>query len=266
MRYLDNMNPVRVLHTKFISEGETVRGNFVVPPGEGPFPGICKFHGFPGSPDQTSGIATRLAKAGFAVLTFDFRGFRQSEGLFRISGEMTDASNAVTHLMSSDFTVGEWVGVLGASFGGAISICSAARDSRISAVCVRAPVYDIRALSKSSVARFAIEEIYTMNPDFIHGLEDTTTRANLIQWMDDDSQLYNPVDDIKKISPRPIFIITGDEDPLIDVAGVKHLFEVAGDPKDLVIVEGADHGPSDPRAYQITVDTIADWFLRVYNV
>ena len=80
------MVDVKLISTSFISEGETIRGTFVVPLSEGPFPGICKFHGLPGGPDQVGGFALALAEAGFVVLTFDFRGFRHSEGLFPLAG------------------------------------------------------------------------------------------------------------------------------------------------------------------------------------
>ncbi|MHA1926202.1 MAG: alpha/beta hydrolase [Candidatus Thorarchaeota archaeon] len=97
--------------TDFESEGYALRGDFVIPKGAGPFPGICKFHGLPGGANQVSGLATRLAEAGYVVLTFDFRGFRRSEGIFSLEGEIQDARNAVTHLMDSEFTIEDWVGV-----------------------------------------------------------------------------------------------------------------------------------------------------------
>ena len=98
------MPNIRVEPTEFECEGQAIRGNFVIPGGDGPFPGICKFHGLPGGPDQVSGIATDLAKSGFIVLTFDFRGFRKSEGIFSLSGRIKDAYGAVTHLISHDLT------------------------------------------------------------------------------------------------------------------------------------------------------------------
>ena len=112
--------------TEFECESQLIRGNFVIPAGDGPFPGICKFHGLPGGPDQVSGIATDLARSGFIVLTFDFRGFRNSEGIFSLSGRINDAYEAVTHLTSHDSTAPGWVGgaVLAMNFGNfAILLC-----------------------------------------------------------------------------------------------------------------------------------------------
>ena len=118
------MEPVRVVPTEFTSEGATIRGGLFIPAGAGPFPGICEFHGLP---DGGKEAAPRLASAGFLVLTFDFRGFRRSDGIFRLSREIEDAEHAVTHLLRSELSRKGWVGVYGASYGGAVAICSAAR-------------------------------------------------------------------------------------------------------------------------------------------
>ncbi len=103
------MTGVEVIRTEFTSDEEMIRGAFITPKSDGPFPGICKFHGLPGGPDQIGGIATLLAKAGFAVLTFDFRGFRKSEGIFSLSGEIKDAQVAITHLLDTEITLEGWV-------------------------------------------------------------------------------------------------------------------------------------------------------------
>ncbi|MHA1577321.1 MAG: alpha/beta hydrolase [Candidatus Thorarchaeota archaeon] len=254
------MNGVRTVPTEFISEGELLRGHFVLPVGIGPFPGICKFHGLPGGSDQVSGIATDFAKSGFAVLTFDFRGFRKSEGIFSLAGEIKDAHSAVTHLIESDFTHENWVGVYGASYGGAVAICSAAKDSRMDAVCVRAPVYDPEAFARSSMIQPAVEHILSTDEENIHGIRDPVMRERLLKQMIVDGAKHNPLNEVSKISPRPLFIITGDIDVGIDVAGVKRLFERANDPKEFVVVEGADHVLSDPIAHDTTVKTILSWF------
>jgi len=256
---------LRVIPTEFESEGETIRGHFVTLPGEGPYPGICKFHGLPGGPDQVSGIATRLAQAGFAVLTFDFRGFRDSEGIFTLSGEIEDAKAAVTHLIDSDLTTNSWMGVYAASYGAAVAVCSAAVDSRINAVCLRAPVYDTLWFAKSPMIPVAVEQIASTDPTQVRGIEDPETRKIFLNRMVEDAKIHNPMNEISKISPRPLLILHGTDDIGIDLAGVKRLYELAGEPKDLVIVEGADHTLSNPVPYEITVKTAVEWFQKQWN-
>lgn len=259
------MTDVQILPTEFISEGETIRGNIVAPSGEGPFPGICKFHGLPGGSDQVSGIATILAQAGFAVLTFDFRGFRQSDGIFSLTGEIEDAKASISHLLESELTSDSWVGVYGASYGGAVAVCTAAQDERVSVVCLRAPVYDTLWFANSPMIRPAVEQIIETDPSQIRGIDDPETRKVILGRMVEDAKTHNPMNEVPKVSPRPLLIIHGSDDIGIDLAGVKRLYELAGEPKDLVVVDGADHVLSDPRAYEITMNTVVEWFTKKWN-
>jgi dipeptidyl aminopeptidase/acylaminoacyl peptidase len=253
---------VNLIPTEFISEDETVRGNLVTPDGDGPFPGICKFHGLPGSADQISGAATRLAEAGFAVLTFDFRGFRKSDGLFSLAGEIKDAHAAITYLLESDLTVDSWAGVYGASYGGAVATCAAADDTRIKAICLRAPVYDTLWFAQSPLIGPEVDRLAATDPTQIRGIDDPEIQAEILRRMVEDARVHNPMTEISKISPRPLLIIHGTRDVGIDMAGVKRLYEKAGEPKDLVIVAGADHELTDPRTYEITMNAAVEWFKK----
>ncbi len=258
------MRSTQIVPTEFLSEEERIKGDFVAPEGEGPFPGICKFHGLPGSSDQVGGVATKLAESGFAVLTFDFRGFRRSEGLFSLAGEVKDAQNAVTHLLESDITVDNWVGVYGASYGGAVAVCSAARDDRISAVCLRAPVFDTLWFAKSPMIPPAVQHVLETTPDEFHGLADPPTREQILRSMVEDARDYNPMGEIGKISPRPLLITTGDADKGIPLDGVQRLYNLAREPKELVVVKGADHILSTPKSVFQTNSAVLSWFKRVW--
>lgn len=254
---------IRVIPTKFTSEGQTLRGNFVLPDGSGVFSGICKFHGFPGSSDQVGGIATRLAEAGFAVLTFDFRGFRSSEGHFRLAGEIKDAQAAVKHFMASGHISPEWIGIYAASYGASVAIMEAINNPLITAVVLRAPVYDPFAFAKSPVIPVAIEELLRTAPHEIHGLTDPIIREGLIENMIRDGRQFNAMKEIHKLK-CPLFIITGDADQRVDLAGVTRLFEAATEPKEMVVVPGADHKLTNPLAYEQTVNAIVTWFYNQF--
>jgi len=259
------MRDIRVIPTEFSVDGEILHGHFIVPSGPGPFPGIVKYHGLPGSPDQISGAATHLARDGFVVLTFDFRGFRSSDGLFSLSGQIADAKAAITHLQDSDLTFDSWIGVYAASWGAAVAVCTLAEDKRVNAVCLRAPVYDTLWFSESPMIRPAVDSIASTDPTQVRGIDKLEIREKVLFKMIEDSRLHNPMKEVTKISPRPLLIIHGTDDIGIPLAGVKRLFELAGEPKDLVIVEGADHNLSDPRAYEITVKTIVEWYTKQWN-
>jgi dipeptidyl aminopeptidase/acylaminoacyl peptidase len=252
---------VQVIPTSFQSESETLRGHFVVPKGKGPFPGICKFHGLPGSPNQVSGFANRLAEIGFVVLTFDFRGFRSSDGQWSLAGEVKDAYQAVSHLIASKYVTPGWVGVYGASYGGAVAVLTAVRDERIGAMCLRAPVYDTLEFALSPVFQAGLLELLQTAPEQMHGITDPNIRKRVIEQVIKESHPLNPMQAIATMSPRPLFIITGDADLSIPVEGVRRFYDLAPDPKKLVIVPGADHNLSTPQVYEETVKNVQEWFL-----
>ncbi|MHA2142928.1 MAG: alpha/beta hydrolase [Candidatus Thorarchaeota archaeon] len=258
------MADVRLVPTEFESEGQIIRGDFVLPEGAGPFPGICKFHGLPGGADQVSGLSTRLAESGYAVLTFDFRGFRRSEGFFSLEGEILDASNAITHLLDSEFTINDWSGVYGASYGGAVAILSAVRDKRIKAVCVRAPVYDTLWFAESPMIKPTVDELVRVSPNEMHGLADPSTQKGMLGRMIDDAKIYNPLKEVDRVAPRPIFIVTGGADRGIPLEGVRQLFDAAKRPKEFAVVEGADHNLSNPEHYAMTCELVVSWFREAY--
>ena len=234
-----------------------MRGEFHVPSGDGPFPGICEFHGLPG-PGQEA--APYLASAGFLTLTFDFRGFRRSDGIFRLRREIEDAEAAVTHLLRSDLSAKGWVGVYGASYGGAAAICSAARDTRISCVCVRAPVYDTLAFARSPLIPPAVKAVLEDDRDVMHGLKDPDLRTRILEWMVEDGARFNPMDEVSKIAPRPLLVIGGDADEGIDLEGIRRLFALAGGPKELMVVAGADHDLTDRAARETALNRAVAWF------
>jgi len=254
---------VRVEPTEFTSEGERLRGTFILPEEQGPFAGICKFHGLPGSSDQVRGIATRLAEAGFAVLTFDFRGFRSSDGIFSLAGEIKDAQAAVKHLLTSGYISPEWIGIYAASYGATVAIVEAINNPLITAVALRAPVYDPLAFAKSPLVPAAIEHLLQTSPHEIHGLTDPKIRKEILGNMIRDGARFNAMNEIHKLE-CPLFIITGDADQGVDLAGVTRLFNASTEPKEMVVVPGADHNLTNPTAYEQTMDTIVTWFYNQF--
>ncbi len=252
------MAGVKVIDVEFTSNGESIHGHLVMPDTVGPFPAICKLHGLPGSPDQVSGIATEFARAGFVVLVFDFRGFRSSEGIFSISGEVIDAKNAISFLLDREETAGNRVGLYGASFGGAIAICTAARDERVCMVGVRAPVVDTAAFAASRLDEI-FQFVEQIAPDDMHGLNDDEIRAKITAQILRDVKTYNPINDVLHIAPRPLLVVTGDADALIRITDVHRLVDKAENVT-FHVVHGADHSLSNVELYNQTNRLIVDWF------
>ncbi|MFD9330236.1 alpha/beta fold hydrolase [Streptomyces sp. NPDC060065] len=105
-------------------------------------PAVLLAHGFGGSKDDVKAQAERLARDGYAVLTWSARGFGESTGKIGLNdpeGEVADVSKLIDWLakrpeVQLDKSGDPRVGVTGASYGGAIALEAAAYDQRVDAI------------------------------------------------------------------------------------------------------------------------------------
>ncbi|MER7463719.1 alpha/beta fold hydrolase [Streptomyces sp. NPDC097981] len=110
--------------------------------GAGKRPAVLLGHGFGGSKDDVRAQAERLARDGYAVLTWSARGFGRSGGQIGLNDpdyEVKDVSRLVDWLARQpevrlDGDGDPRVGVAGASYGGAISLLAAGYDRRVDAI------------------------------------------------------------------------------------------------------------------------------------
>lgn len=102
---------------------------------ERPAPGVVILHGFTAIKKfLVNTIAERFAEAGYVALTFDYRGYGDSEGprhrLMPLE-QVEDSRNALSFLSNVPQVDEERIGVVGVSFGGAIGLAIAASDQRV---------------------------------------------------------------------------------------------------------------------------------------
>ncbi|GGY30370.1 alpha/beta fold hydrolase [Streptomyces omiyaensis] len=110
--------------------------------GSGRRPAVLLAHGFGGSKDDVRPQAERLARDGYAVLTWSARGFGASGGEIGLNDpdhEVKDVGRLVDWLAARpevllDKAGDPRVGVTGASYGGAISLLAAGHDPRVDAI------------------------------------------------------------------------------------------------------------------------------------
>ncbi len=219
------------------SRGLVLAGLLYTAPGTGgPVVVVC--HGFTGSKEgggKARAMGEMLSTRGFNTLLFDFSGNGESEGLFEnltLSGQVDDLKSAVDWCISSGmgpvFTVGR-------SFGGTTAICHGAIDTRVAGVCTWAAPARLRELF-TEFAEGPVDEDGDM-----YALAGEEGIIYLRKAFFDDLELHDVPALAGKISPRPLLVIQGEKDAVVDPADAKLIYDNAGEPKEIHIIPGADH-------------------------
>lgn len=200
---------------------------------------VC--HGFTGSKEGGGGalaMAGELAGLGFDTLLFDFTGCGESEGLWEeitLSRQVGDLAAVVDWAWCEGY---RRIILNGRSFGGTTALACAAADGRIAAVCTWAAV--ARPLQLFSV--FAGKGIRFSGPAGEKiTLNDGTGSICLQRRFFHDLQRHDLPGCAVRISPRPLLLLHGTADEVVPAAHAQLLFDAAGEPKKMALVQGADH-------------------------
>ena len=129
----------------FESEGVTLTGYLYRPAAQptGELPCVVMAHGFSGTMDRLFRYAERFARAGLAVLVFDYRNFGASGGrprqLIDIPGQQADWRAAIAFARHHPELDPQRIALWGSSLGGAHAITIAAADPALAAVVAQIP-------------------------------------------------------------------------------------------------------------------------------
>jgi dipeptidyl aminopeptidase/acylaminoacyl peptidase len=282
----------------FYSEGYRLVGDVYAPadmrPGE-QRAGIVLCHGYTGVKDlYLPDNARVLTEAGYIVMTFDYKGWGDSEGpRSRLApySRVYDVQAALTFFATRPEVDPERLGLYGTSYGGATVVWVGAIDPRVQCIVsvvgighgarwmrsVRRPDewYDLLERSREDRIRRAqtgestfVERSEILLPDRQSAeLAAAARRENPaaintipLEYVDD-TLSFNPEWVVDKITPRPILFITTDNDRLVPPEESEHLYARAGEPKKLVVLRGYGHYEvyAEPAFGGVMRETLA-WF------
>jgi fermentation-respiration switch protein FrsA (DUF1100 family) len=170
-----------------------------------------------------------LPAEGYNVLALDYRGYGASDGTPSLAGMQLDIDAAMRNLLTHKDVDPNRIVIFGQSLGGALAIYYAAHSAyraHIRAVVIDSSFYDYRQIVRQKLAGFFL-----------------TWPFQWLPWLtvNDD---YSPADSIAAVSPLPLLLIHGDRDEVVPPDHSRQLFELAGEPKELLIVPGAGHTQS----------------------
>lgn len=179
-----------------------------------------------------------LARTGYGVLAWDARAHGESEGTLSTIGylEMLDVKAALDFAMSQPGA--RHVGAWGGSMGAVTVIRAAAEYPQIEAIFVDSPF-----------ASLDDELDYLIPYPLLNPL------AKILAQLETGVRVrdVDPLADIARISPRPVFIVQGLADAVAPPDSGQRLYDAAGEPKILWAEENVPHLQmflDNPRRYK----------------
>lgn len=236
----------------------------------GTFPAVVICNGFTTIKElYVPPLAIAIAEAGFVAISFDYRGFGESEGpngrLIPLE-QVEDARNAITYLVSRPEVDNGRIGIFGTSFGGGIAIAAAALDPRARAVVGNTPVCNGERWLRSMrpywdwvqfLARLEADRVscaLTGTSEFVDRAviappDPEAQRTHAKQQQRPKIRLesgqaiieFKPEDMVERISPRPLLMIVATNDTRVAPDVSLPTFDRAREPKKLVLLNRVDH-------------------------
>ncbi len=237
-------------------DGISIVGQLVLPDSKNQYPAVCLCHGAPSGnpPDPDDGgypaLAERVCREGFAAFFFNFRGAGDSGGNMDLVGWTHDLHAAIDYLWSRDSIDRSNLSLVGFSAGAATSIYVASEDERVSAVAACASPADFDFLTETEEPQDIIDRFRGTG-----AIRDEDFPPSVKGWFDNLKQI-TPVNHVGKIAPRNLLIVHGSQDDVVPVSHAYRLNDKAGEPKKLLIIDGAGHRL---RREDSAVNAILEW-------
>jgi fermentation-respiration switch protein FrsA (DUF1100 family) len=167
-----------------------------------------------------------FTQKGYGVLSWDFRAHGESGGDFSSLGyyEVLDAKAALDFALAQPGV--EHIGAWGGSMGAVTMIRAAAQYSEIEALVADSPFATLEDEMNLRVTLSAMRPLIRFFAERATGVSFDTVQ---------------PVDEIAKISPRPVFLIQGMEDAMVPLDSAQRLYDAAREPRQLWLEEGIGH-------------------------
>ncbi len=190
-----------VLHGWFVSRSDAPEFTVIV------------FNGNAGNRAFRAPLADALARAGLAVLLFDYRGFGGNPGSPTEDGLRNDARGARDYVVGRAGVDRRKLVYFGESLGTAVAT-DLAVDYPPAALILRSPFTSLTDIGRHH---------YAFLP---------------VRWLLRDR--YDTIERIARVN-APVLMIGGDNDRIVPIAQTRRLYDAARDPKSLLVVRGADH-------------------------
>jgi len=197
-------------------------------------------------------LAETACRNGYVAFVFDFRGVGRSTGNFDYGlGEQKDVKYALEYLASRSEVAPNQIFVVGHSLGGAVSIYAVQNEKRVKGLVLWSTPknhdYNVRKFVRRMRGRLGLyrflffsylDRVFDVSRLFkleVYGvnLRPRYVREKLMKLRESEA--------LSKLSAISVLIAVGNKDNIVGVDEAQENFDSAHEPKNLLIIESADH-------------------------
>ena len=257
------------------ADGVHLRGTLTPAPGNNPSAPVIVFcHEYTANRHTARKYAGFLMDAGFRIFAFDFRGHGDSvlpNGYFprqwATEYELSDLRAALRYLRGRSDVSATRVGFFGMSRGAVTAIAVAADDPGVAGV-VSDGAFCTKITLESYMRRWApifadVRKMLWLLPPFVFsGLRKMAIRFSEHRV---GIRFVRLAPALRRLR-TPILFIHGEEDSYLQMSQARTLFELAGDRKELWVVQGADHNGAIDAQPEEYIRRTTGFFRRTLSV
>ncbi|MEO7171057.1 MAG: alpha/beta fold hydrolase, partial [Sphingomonas sp.] len=235
----DAAHPARMEVLHIPSGGMAINGLAYVAAGAGPHPVVLLCHGLPGH-EKNLDLAQAMRRAGWTVVTFNYRGSWGSPGSYRFANDLEDADAVLAWLRTpaNATSLGidpKRIAMVGHSLGGWVTALTAAHDPGLLGAAMISPgnIGFLGHMPRDTAAGF-----FTAN-----GLEALADTSGVI--MADEAIAHGDAWDFVKAGPRltgaNLFVLTSDDGFAPEADRLAAAVKAAGGKKLSTVHVATDH-------------------------
>jgi pimeloyl-ACP methyl ester carboxylesterase len=240
----DSVHPARMEVLHIPSGGVEINGLAYIARGPGPHPVVVLLHGLPGN-EKNLDLAQAVRRAGWTVVTFNYRGSWGSPGEYRFGQNLEDADAVLAFL--HDSTTGRTLGidperivVAGHSMGGWVTALTAARHPELLGAIL------ISAADIGAIGRMPRDQLVSLTASNMEALARVTAEE-----MADELIAGAPAWGFGKAAPglgrMPILVLTSNDGLASQVAPLVEQLRAGGNTRVTTVHEATDHSWSGKR-------------------
>ena len=192
---------------------------------------VIVFNGNAGDRSHRAPLASALAREGFGVLLFDYRGYAGQDGTPSEDGLAADARAALEHVRSRPDVDPQRIAYYGESLGAAVAI-GLAFDSPPAALVLRSPFTSLEDMARLHYPWLPIGPLLVERYDSMGRVAGLRTRT---------------------------LVIAGTHDEIVPLGHSRRLYDAAPEPKRFVAIDSAGHNDLELLSGARLVDEVSAW-------